>query len=404
MPSSVNSCSNSDVESDTSTLVYDHESFTTYQSRILEFALENVWPDAAAENIILERLQGGGFNRIIGITRQKDDQADPTEVQYILRLPRFDAAQVDSDVAILCFLEQHTQMPTPKVIAFDDTDCNRLESPYMIQHRIKGVDTLSTFPSLDHSARLKFAREMGNVFREMLGTQSSMAGTLTFSVKDKSLLTPFHITPFAPQDPQQAVPYHNSATNQTVLELLTANFKAQTAFELKHYPDDVLTPHMMERFCAMALELDADGWFENVHNCLAHLDLAPRNILVDSVSNTQSPIISAVLDWDSAVFAPMFMACTPPLWIWDWQEDEEEDERKANDDPSSPEARQLKRVFEKSAGPEYTRFAYEPAYRLARRLVRFAVDGRIGSSEDTRQAKEMLEEWAIIHKERHCSH
>ncbi|CEI60364.1 unnamed protein product [Fusarium venenatum] len=62
----------------------------------------------------------------------------------------------------------------------------------------------------------------------------------------------------------------------------------------------------------MASELEASGWFANQHYySLAHLDLAPRNILVDPTSN--KAIISAILDWDSAILAPMFMSCAPPM-------------------------------------------------------------------------------------------
>lgn len=103
----------------------------------------------------------------------------------------------------------------------------------------------------------------------------------------------------------------------------------------------------------MVQELHAGGWLADRGYSVAHLDFAPRNILVDLTANTRRPIISAILDWDSAVLAPKFMSCSPPLWIWAWQEDEDEDERTANDDPPNPEARQLKAQFESAAGPNY---------------------------------------------------
>jgi len=105
--------------------------------------------------------------------------------------------------------------------------------------------------------------------------------------------------------------------------------------------------------------------------------------------------VSGILDWDSAIFAPSFLAYKPPSWIWDWQDDEDEDELSANDDPKTAEARELKLIFEEAAGPVYARFAYVSVYRLARRLVRFALFG-IRSSEDCREADEMLHEWSAI--------
>ena len=52
--------------------------------------------------------------------------------------------------------------------------------------------------------------------------------------------------------------------------------------------------------------------------------------------------------------------------------------------------------FEESAGADYVRFAYGAPYRLARRLVRFAVDG-VRSNEDYKEAKAMVGEWANIY-------
>ncbi|KAH6983895.1 hypothetical protein EDB80DRAFT_875412 [Ilyonectria destructans] len=78
-------------------------------------------------------------------------------------------------------------------------------------------------------------------------------------------------------------------------------------------------------------------------------------------TDTQLSIISGVLDWDSAVFAPMFMSCAPPMWIWAWQDDEDEDERTANDKPPTSEGVRLKLAFEEAAGKDFAKFAYEPA-------------------------------------------
>lgn len=86
------------------------------------------------------------------------------------------------------------------------------------------------------------------------------------------------------------------------------------------------------------------------------------------------------------------MSCKPPLWIWAWEDDEEEEERTANDEPPTEEGRVLKRNFEQAAGPEFTRYAYRSAYRLARRLLSFAMD-EMRSTEDFNEVDAMLEEW-----------
>lgn len=390
--------SSSDSESTSSTIIYGHEPFADFQFRVLKFSLSTIWSDAAREDVTAERLPGGGFNRIIKVTRRTRGRSKDT-IQFILRLPRFAAAQLNHDVATLMFLKRSSTLPAPTVITFDVTKDNKLESPYMIQNYIPGSNLLSSFPKLDHEARCKVAVELGNIFYQMLAIRSSVAGVLELPAEEKGLETILYVAPFRPTDPRPTTPYSDSPATQSVLGLLTAIFQAQKAAYVERSPTDTVRTELMDRFSVMASELDAEKWLTNLPNCLAHLDLAPRNILVNQNPDAHLPIISGILDWDSAVFAPIFMSCTPPLWIWAWQDDDDEDERTANDDLSTPKARQLKQLFEEAAGEEYIRFAYEPVYRLARRLVRFAIDG-IYSNESLKEAETLLQEWESIREPR----
>ena len=202
-----------------------------------------------------------------------------------------------------------------------------------------------------------------------------------------------------PEDSRELVkPYIDEPTtpSEPTHEMLTTIFSIRKANAIKRCPSGTTVLRIWDRFCRMVQELHAGGWLADRGYSVAHLDYAPRNILVDLTAKTRRPIISAILDWDSAVLAPKFMSCSPPLWIWAWQEDEDEDERTANDDPPNPEARQLKAQFESAAGPDYIRLAYGPPYRLARRLVRFAVEG-VRSNEDYKEAEVMLQEWADLY-------
>lgn len=393
-----------DDESDSSSVVYDHEPFDTFRHRVLALAL-SIWRDGKPDEFTIERLPGGGFNRIIGLTRRRINVQSNTSAnantQYILRIPRFDAAQVDREVTVLQFLSQHTSIPAPKVIEFDETSDNVLNSPYTVQNRIAGVDLYSSFPNLSHKERCLVARELGGIFNQMLAVRSSMAGKLVLpGDHKKSEKTPIHVAPLGLTDPSLARPYgDDSAPPQSAYELLTSVFLARKADDLERCPSDTVGPELWDRFCRMTSELDAGGWLVDRQYSIAHLDLAPRNILVNASADAQQqlPIISGVLDWDSAVLAPMFMSCSPPLWIWAWQDDEDEDERTANDTPPTPEGQQLKMLFERAAGQDYMRLAYEPAYRLARRLVQFAIEG-VRSNEDFKEAEAMLQEFSLIKK------
>ncbi|KAK8097743.1 uncharacterized protein PG998_013229 [Apiospora kogelbergensis] len=370
--SSITSHASSDASERTasSSVQYDHEPFETFKDRVLSLAQSHIWIDAPAGEILVDRLPGGGFNRIIGLTRQS--QSDD-KIQYILRLPRFDSARLDRDVAVLLFLEQHTHIPAPKVIHFDQTDSNPVLSPYMVQNRLPGADLYHTFPTLDHWQKCLFAKSFGSVVRQMLETRSCDPGHLALLHNDTK----------------------TTAVNPTVA-IEACMFELQKSDALERDPKGKYIPRLVEKFVSMASALDQQGYLSQTTYSLAHLDLAPRNILVRCAPDvTEQTIISGILDWDSAVFGPGFMACAPPQWIWDWKDDEDEDERKANDDPPEPENRQLKLLFEQCAGQDYCRYAYDAKYRLARRLVRFAMEG-IRSNEDSKDADAMFREWVEI--------
>ncbi|MBE3049300.1 aminoglycoside phosphotransferase family protein, partial [Candidatus Bathyarchaeota archaeon] len=393
------------AESCTSTVVYEHEPFDTFRLRVLELATGTVWPGSAKDEIIVERLRGGGFNRIIGIDRISPetttryilrllgiDRTSPkTRTQYILRIPRFDSAQIDNEVATLQFLHEHTGIPAPEVVSFDETENNALGSPYSVQKLIPGADLYSTYPKLSHEERCRVARELGAICNQMLSVRSNVAGKLVLPTDRKDSKAPLEVAPLESKDANLVKPYSQSTPTKTTHELLTVMFLARKAYDLELCPDDEDGGELWDGLSQMTSELDADGWLTDRHNSIAHLDFAPRNILANPTPDTQLPIISAILDWDSAVLAPAFMSCAPPLWVWAWQDDEDEDERTANDDPPTANGRELKKLFEEAAGEDYLRLAYEPTYRLARQLCGFAIND-IRSNESFRAARAMLKE------------
>lgn len=423
----------SDARSESSSIVYDHEPFAQFQSKVLAFAQSQIWPHSdVKDNITVERLRGGTYNRIIGLTFTKsesetqdlkssqsvEERVPETAAEYILRIPRFEAAQVDADVAALLFVkrllatEHRSDIPdilVPEVIAFDETENNTLGNPFMVQERLRGVSLLNVYPQLEHEQQRRVAQDLGRAYRRMLAVSSTQAGRLVLPDDNKSLDAEIHVTRWdlcgfifskSERKPRTSAPYRDGRATESVLELLAWTFQEQKAYVRERLPKDTFRPAKFDQFCKMVSEMDAAGYFKDLDGyfALSHLDLEPRNILVDHESAPGRPVISGILDWDSAVLAPAFMSCTPPMWIWSWQEDEDEDKRMANEVPATNEQKELKAEFESAAGPLYIQCAYDPVYRLARRLVRFAIDG-IWSTKDEREAEAMLEEWKKLHRQ-----
>ncbi|KAL4796819.1 hypothetical protein BDV19DRAFT_360501 [Aspergillus venezuelensis] len=377
--------SDTNSQSDPSTLVYDHEPFDTFKTRVLKLA-SNVFNTANA-TISIERMQGGGFNRIIGISVASETGASTG--QYILRIPRFEAASLNRDLAPLQLLRQQSEIHVPEVIAFDTTTRNALESPYMIQKRIPGSSLFPDYPTLPHDMKCAIAKELGKVYFEMHSIKSVTAGRLTLPPGQESLM----VQPFGDISANALVQYENGQAAKTtpgLLRLLLTYQKEQAAAEGSNQSFRVA---FFDQFLTIASEMNALGVLNEDSYCLCHLDLEPRNILAMTPLPTQPYAITGILDWDSAIFAPPVISCAPPMWIWAWNDDEEEDERLANNIPSTPESAELKRLFEEAAGPTFRRFAYGAQHRLARKLFKFALDG-LQTNEDMTDAESLLSEWA----------
>ncbi len=89
-------CSSSDV-SESPSVVSDHEPFATFGLRVLGLAV-NLWPSSDTNDFDVERLRGGSFHRVIGLTRRQPGLED---THYIVWVPRLDSAQLDDEVAVL---------------------------------------------------------------------------------------------------------------------------------------------------------------------------------------------------------------------------------------------------------------------------------------------------------------
>lgn len=86
-PASWSSSEATQAHSDPSTLVYSQEPFEIYITRVKSL-VRTKWPSVNDEDIAVERMKGGGYNRVIGFSLQGEEGAD--EASYVLRIPRFD--------------------------------------------------------------------------------------------------------------------------------------------------------------------------------------------------------------------------------------------------------------------------------------------------------------------------
>jgi len=429
--------------SETSTVEWDHEPYETFQHRVLSLA-RRAWPewDNYCGDIHVERLKGGSYNRVIGINLALNHDGDDPDsdgcISYILRIPREDAVDLDKQIGAHLFAQRLPGIKVAELIEWDKNKDNEIGAPYVIQNRVAATDLKTLrYPDLDHATKCRIAREVGGLYRRMLSIKSSVIGdpmpeatsrlsTDACKYVDSSELQAVEfdvaefdyrrVRPFAdsffmegapPREPALAKPWDNSGRQETSLyHFLKTTFTAQRAKEVENKK---LRPVLegvkdvdlesYDNWLTMVDELQAAGWLDRVDYCLAHLDFYPYNMLFDPDAKPGSPSLT-ILDWDQAGFVPSFMLCRPAYWIWNWTDAGDEfefsDETLFVEAPQSVEACELKSIFEEAAGPEYMFYAYQPAYRHARRLFRFAVEGGLAFCHWYPESQAMLKEWAAI--------
>ncbi len=158
---------------------------------------------------------------------------------------------------------------------------------------------------------------------ELHSIRSTTAGRLTLSSSQGLLM----IQPFKNTGTDATVPYENGPAAQTTSEMLRAILEHKRELAAAEGPNQSFRVSFFDSFITMASEMSALGVLGENYYCFCHLDLEPRNILVSPPSPNQPQAITGILDWDSAFFAPPFMSCSPPMWLWPWNDEDEEDER-----------------------------------------------------------------------------
>ena len=358
---------------------------------------------------LIEHLHGGDYNRITAITLPKSYGNLHSEL--ILRVPRDDDSRPDRIVVLLGFLRQATSIPVPFVVATDFSNENPLERPYILQQRIPGTDLNVIWDTLNHSQKCIVAKDLGIAVRKLLALESQYAGIVDVATDKSQAAREPNIVPFELRGLEMEMNVIEAKRTdsksprgpQTTLELFESLIKRWRSGDLDRAGEDSYAVKLWDRMSDIVREMDDMELFESNLNCLCHVDLHSRNVMV-RVDSNQSLEVTAILDWDEAVFAPKFMNCDPPRWLWDdtkYQVDEDGlipwpyELSGARNAPSDPDKQELKRIFEEQAGPEYCDLAYKDHHRLCRGLFRVAMLG-LDDSMHYKALERISKEWNSI--------
>ena len=376
---------------------------------------------SAPEDVQIVRTEGGDLNHITMITLPPRYATKVQGLSLVLRSPRHDYCNPKRDVGILNYVRAHTTIPIATVAGADFTFDNPLESPYVLQHRIPGTPLAEVLYSLNQTQKCQIAKQLGQITRHLFALENPVAGLIEATrSSDTQPAETFKIIPFEVSDRgksqplQDRSPYDAPPTTgikQSTADLLLSQYERWRLLNID-WPHELDFWH---RLIATVREMSLHGFFDHRDlqmHCLCHVDLHMGNIMVQTCDHDNTAMITGILDWDEACFAPKFVNCMPPAWLWlgeDGYETLQTDEEGGDPWPYempgaetvSQEAKEdedVKRCFEEEVGEAYKSWAYEERFRIARCLFRIAKDG-VRETGHFKAGERIMKEWEELRGE-----
>jgi len=408
-----------DAVSETNTVLYGQEPFETLQHKVADLAAKIF--QRSPRDISIHEMKGGSFNRVIGVTLStkpkmfswiwftfrclgaRKKKATTQCESYIVRVPRMMddgengaeamAEDMKRQVAVLKTTMSRLPLPTPDVASYDTTKENIFGRPYMIQKRLPGSNLATRFW---HNLNIQQKRCMAKQLTILVPTIASVegpAGDIASRNLSCPLTTPIGVDTFsmtAYGDQPSSRPTSICKPLDFLLERCEQH-RAYDAFEGVNF-DEVWVS-----FARMSKALAARGFLDGP--CvLVHGDLKPYNILAEVRSDTEA-VITGVIDWDSAIIAPEFVAYRAPFWLWTPEEmtsDEEDGEWVASVEPITEEDKIMKQVFLDNASEKFKRFAFSREAMMARQMFEII---RKGMSDEWEHdlAESIIMAWDDLH-------
>ncbi|KAI0255744.1 kinase-like domain-containing protein [Lactifluus subvellereus] len=382
--------------SETSSIIYSHETFETYKEKVA-LLLASLFSYEVASQAVLYHLQGGSYNRVIGISMPSG--SDPeccTSEELILRVPRFEAADVQAESLLLIHLHKTKAVPSPEVIFYDSSSSNALEQPYILMRRLEGESLLTAHSKMNHGQRLAPAKTIAQLIAK-IHNHPAPAGIGPLCVTDGSLFIG-HYTNEGKYDCLGA----NYTPPSTTHEFFQTHFTELAIPGLNETEAD-WGPTLYRRLRDISKRvLHGLAFSQPGMNVLVHRNFAPRNIIFRPVardlSNEKVWELSGIIDWDGCEVAPVEVAYNCPGWVWahgdegyvgssSGEEDWDPDAPTFNDD-----CREIKEAFIEEIErllPGFMEVVRQVRWRPLKKLWNLARNG-MHSNEDAKIGEEII--------------
>ncbi|TGO74627.1 hypothetical protein BELL_0267g00140 [Botrytis elliptica] len=386
-----------------STYMYEQESFDTYRCKVNQLCIDI----GLGEPSTIERMDGGSFNRVIGLSFRKGFGIQ----RRILRIPReWDAkwskqTDIQNQAEITMWLQQFAFLHVPKVLAIDTTAANSLKSPFVLQERIRGIPLDNLFfetpAQLSMSAKLEVVKTIAEFIIKLERTTLDKPGRLVGT----------HVVPWTSSSIDSSTPRiefagFSASFMETAPPLEKQNLPSLISNMIEYHRSNRTEDDTVWDMLLVVLEEMAARHFFKLSdsiNVLWHWDLEPRHIFVEK-SESGKWEVSGVIDWDDVKSMPLVLTRAPRSWLWFYEERFEYgnnftypwdgDYDAPLELPLNEDVTIVKEYFDRmmqEADPTYMDDTYGRGLWI-RRLARFARDGIYGTLH-LRKCEKFIEDW-----------
>ncbi|KAK7973098.1 hypothetical protein PG988_007232 [Apiospora saccharicola] len=371
---------------------------------------KHLWPSMIEDTIKFECYFDGDNNRQLALWFSEYGEGGSAQViqhELLLRIP-VKQTSIPRTVAILQYLEKYTGISAPRVVKWDVTKDNPLGVGYLLVTNFSG-DTYDYYePDLSHDQRIVFAKQLAALYRQMESITSPVAGIIEarLSTVNSSICStpdePICVRAFGTEcciqveDRDTGWDGEVEDVDKLLHNLLCRDPPGLTVADAMlriyqrhmHYsPECRKEGHdhsleLLELLQEKMQELVDLKIFGSNKICLQRPDLFDRNIMVE-IDADGNPVLTAVVDWDDALFVPRFAAREPPRWLWGQYDlkyygGSLKKGESILSTPSTlltamtPENEDIKRAFTEAIGEDWMAEAEDERLALVRALLHFS--------------------------------
>ncbi|KAJ7039726.1 kinase-like domain-containing protein [Mycena alexandri] len=175
-----------------STFSYDSEEDATPASFSTTELEKVVREHLHSDTCKLVKLAQGGYHKVYEVLTT---DSKPLNVVVRVAAPAFPKDKVESEIATMQYIAEHTIVHTPRVHHWN-TDHNSVGQEYMIMEKIQGVPASEVWDSLELEKKQVIVSEVAHHMTQLFQLRFSSGGSLYHGPEGKTVVGPIVATPF----------------------------------------------------------------------------------------------------------------------------------------------------------------------------------------------------------------